>query len=174
MSSRCPETPLRALALVLALLGGGANAAEPPATLRVCADPDNLPLSDAGERGFENGIARVLADALGARLSYAWMPQRLGFVRKTVDAGLCDVWMGVPAGFERLLTTRPYYRSGYVFVNRADAPAPLRSFDDPRLRTLRIGIQFVAGDLAATPPALALARAGAVDRVVGYTVDGDA
>ena len=32
------------------------------------------------------------------------------------------------------LTTRPYYRSSYVFVNRADAREPLRSFDGPTAR----------------------------------------
>jgi len=142
-------------------------------TLRVCAEPDNVPLSSERQPGFENRIASVVADELGAQLVYAWQEQRRGFVRKSFGAGLCDVWMGVPAGLERLLTTRPYYRSSYVFVNRADAREPLRSFDDPRLAALRIGVQLIGNDLAATPPALALARAGAVEHVVGYPVYGD-
>ncbi len=142
-------------------------------TLRVCAEPDNMPLSNRHEDGFENRIARLLAEELHAQLVYEWQPQRRGFVRKTIGADLCDLWVGVPAGFERLLTTRPYYRSGYVFLNRADAAEPLRSLNDPRLASLRIGVQLIGNDLAATPPALALARAGAVDRVVGYTVYGD-
>jgi quinoprotein dehydrogenase-associated probable ABC transporter substrate-binding protein len=141
--------------------------------LRVCAEPDNLPLSSEHENGFENRIARLLADELGAKLVYAWQPQRRGFVRKTIGADLCDVWMGVPAGFERLATTRPYYRSTYVFLTRADARAPLASFDDRRLPTLRIGVQLIGDDFAATPPALALARAGALDGIVGYPVYGD-
>jgi len=93
-----------------------------------------VPLSNAHEAGFENRIARVVADELRATLVYEWQPQRRGFVRKTIGAGLCDVWIGVPAGLERVLTTRPYYRSGYVFVNRADAPQPLESFDDQLVR----------------------------------------
>jgi mxaJ protein len=142
--------------------------------LRVCADPDNLPYSSADESGFENRIARLVADDLHRRLEYEWQPQRRGFVRKTVGAGLCEVFIGVPAGFERLATTRPYYRSGYVFVNRADAPrGGLQSFDDPRLPALAIGVQLIGEDLAATPAGHALARHGAVDRVVGYTVYGD-
>lgn len=157
-----------ALALAAVLPCGAAER-----TLRVCAEPDNLPLSTANERGFENRIARLLADELGARLVYAWQEQRRGFVRKTIGADVCDAWIGVPAGFERLLTTRPYYRSRYVFLNRADAREPLRSFADPRLAQLRVGVQLIGNDLAATPPALALARFHAVDRVVGYPVYGD-
>ena len=174
MSSRCPDANLAGRALALALAAAAAlpcSAAE--RTLRVCAEPDSLPLSTAQQTGFENRIAALLAAELGARLEYAWEEQRRGFVRKTIGADLCDVWMGVPAGFERLLTTRPYYRSQYVFVNRADARQPLRSFADPRLATLRIGVQLIGNDLAATPPALALARVHAVDRVVGYPVYGE-
>ena len=160
---------LLALALALATRASPAEAT----TLRVCAEPDNLPLSSASEAGFENRIARLLADELGARLVYVWREQRRGFVRKTFGADVCDVWIGVPAGDERLLTTRPYYRSRYVFVNRADAREPLTSFGDARLATLRIGVQLIGSDLAATPPAIALARAGALDGVVGYPVYGD-
>jgi len=177
MSSRFPEArrfaraALRVAAAALVFVALPVLAAVP--TLRVCAEPDNLPMSSASETGFENRIARLLADELGARLVYAWQEQRRGFVRKTFGADLCDVWIGVPAGLERLLTTRPYYRSGYDFVNRADARMPLRSFADPRLATLRIGVQLIGNDLAATPPALALARAGALERVVGYPVYGE-
>src|SRR5688500_4769863 len=87
-----------------------------PRELRVCADPDNLPYSRADESGFENRIARVVADELKAELVYAWHPQQRAFVRKTIAAKLCDVWMGVPSDLERVLTTKPYYRSTYVFV----------------------------------------------------------
>ncbi|HSC65669.1 MAG TPA: quinoprotein dehydrogenase-associated putative ABC transporter substrate-binding protein [Caldimonas sp.] len=173
MSSACPDRRrIGAVAVALAaLLAMPCALAE--RTLRVCAEPDNLPLSNAREAGFENRIARVVAGELGATLVYEWQPQRRGFVRKTIGADVCDVWIGVPAGLDRVLTTRPYYRSGYVFVNRADAREPLASFADPRLATLRIGVQLIGNDLAASPPALALARAGATARVVGYPVYGE-
>jgi len=176
MSSRCLR-PIAACAAAL-LIGGPGAAAEAGVAaggeaLRVCADPDNLPYSNAAEQGFENRIARVVAAALGRTLSYEWQPLGRGFVRKTLGAGSCDVFIGVPAGFERVLTTRPYYRSAYVFVNRADATDPLASFDDPRLGRMAIGVQLVGDDLAATPPGHALSRHGAVERVVGYTVWGD-
>ena len=172
MSSRCPDVAAALLALALAC-GAGAVQADEPRTLRVCADPDNLPYSNRAEAGFENRIARLVAEELQASLTYAWQPLGRGFVRKTLGSQLCDVFIGVPAGFERVLTTRPYYRSGYVFVNRADGADGLVSFDDPRLPQLRIGVQLIGNDLAATPPAHALARAGATDNVVGYNVYGD-
>ena len=181
MSSRCPERGPSGAAghwRRLAAIGGLLLAVVAPATademlLRVCADPDNLPYSKADESGFENRIARLVADELKATLRYEWQPQGRGFVRKTMGAGLCDVFIGVPAGFDRVVTTRPYYRSSYVFVNRADAGRRLESFDDPALPTLSIGVQLVGDDLAATPPGHALAQRGATERVVGYPVYGD-
>ena len=115
-------------ALFALLLAAPLAAAAETRALRVCADPDNLPFSDRAEAGFENRIARLVADALQATLAYEWQPQRRGFVRRTVGAGLCDVVIGVPTGFERLLTTRPYYRSAYAFVQPSSA-ARLESFD---------------------------------------------
>jgi mxaJ protein len=150
-----------------------AQAAAPGAALRVCADPDNLPFSSADGAGFENRIAELVARELKVQLQYAWLPQRRGFVRKTIGSRLCDVFIGVPAGLKRVLTTRAYYRSGYVFVNPGSASHPLVSFDDPRLPALAIGVQLIGDDLAATPPSHALAERGATEHVVGYPVYGD-
>jgi mxaJ protein len=154
MSFRC-----RALVLGLAF-AASTHAQE----MRVCAEPDNLPYSHQNETGFENRIARLLAEELKATLTYTWFLQRRAFVRKT--AGLCEVFIGVPSDFERLLTTRPYYRSSYVFVGA------LKSFEDPRLKTLRIGVQLIGDDLAATPGGHALAMGGAVNNVTGFPVYG--
>jgi mxaJ protein len=173
MSSRYPE--LRALASCLPMFlaaASTAHAADAGRVLRVCADPDNLPYSQQDESGFENRIAAIVADDLGASLQYEWQPLRRGFVRKTMGTGRCDVFIGVPAGFERVLTTQPYYRSSYVFVWRRGEDAP-RSFADPRIAKERIGVQLVGNDMAATPPGHALARAGALSNVVGYPVYGD-
>ncbi|MGH8009264.1 MAG: hypothetical protein ACREQ3_19930, partial [Candidatus Binatia bacterium] len=83
---------------------------------RVCADPNNLPFSNQKQEGFENKIAELLARTLGSRVTYTWWPQRRGFIRNTLSAGQCDVVIGVPAGYDPVLTTQPYYRSTYVFV----------------------------------------------------------
>jgi quinoprotein dehydrogenase-associated probable ABC transporter substrate-binding protein len=169
MSSRCRDLAL--IAFVFALLGAEAGATDKK-TLRVCADPDNLPFSHQDGSGFENRLAQLLAKELDADLSYSWMPQRRGFVRKTIGEGACELWMGVPAGFERVATTRPYYRSSYVFVYRDEATGFVRSFDDPQLASTRFGVQLVGNDLAATPPGHALAQRGAVRNVTGFTVYG--
>jgi mxaJ protein len=166
-----------AIALSLAAAAAGPQAPEPPANppqaLRVCADPENLPYSRADGSGFENRIAQLIASDFGLPLKYAWLPDRRGFVRKTMGAGLCDVIIGVPAGYERTLNTRPYYRSSYVLVEPAGDAAPPRDFADPRLREWRIGVQLMGDDFATTPPGYALAQAGAVRNVVGFPLPGD-
>jgi mxaJ protein len=164
---------LVALAVVAVALAVARHAAASRPVLRVCADPNNLPFSNAAGQGFENRIAALLARDLGADVRYTWWAQRRGFVRNTLGAGECDVLLGAPAGFERVLTTAPYYRSSYVFVWRRDRGLDVRSFDDPALRRLRIGVQMVGADYANTPPAHALARRGIVDNVVGFTLYGD-
>jgi len=142
--------------------------------LRVCADPNNLPFSNAAGEGFENRIVDVLAKDLGAHVDYTWWAQRRGAIRNTLNAGHCDVIPGMASSGGMTGTTDPYYRSTYVFVTRADRGLDtLSSFDDPRLRTLRIGVQLIGDDGANTPPAHALARRGIVDNVRGFMVYGD-
>src|SRR5947207_467563 len=143
-----------------------------PRERRVCADPDNLPLSDANGSGFENRIARLVAKEMGAELRYEWLPLRRGFVRKTIDAELCDVFIGVPRDFERVLVTRAYYRSSYVFVDGPRAHG-IDGFDDGRLASLTIGVQLVGNDLAATPPGHALAAMRNIENVRGFTIYGE-
>jgi quinoprotein dehydrogenase-associated probable ABC transporter substrate-binding protein len=149
------------------------SSAEPTPPLRVCADPNNLPFSNDRGEGFENELAEMIAAETGARVEYTWWAQRRGFVRNTLRAGECDVLMGVPAGYELARTTRPYYRSSYVFVARRDRSLHLRSLDDERLRDLRIGVQMIGDDFSNSPPAHALSARGIVRNVVGYSVLGD-
>jgi mxaJ protein len=141
--------------------------------LRISADPNNLPFSNQKEEGFENRIARVIARELDADVEYVWHAQRRAFVRESVKREHCDLVMGVPSGYERLLTTRPYYWSSYVFVSRHERALQVKSFDDPRLKRLIIGVQLVGDDGMNTPPAHALSARGIIDNVRGYTVYGD-
>jgi quinoprotein dehydrogenase-associated probable ABC transporter substrate-binding protein len=145
----------------------------PGRALRVCADPNNLPFSNNRGEGFENRLVALIADDLHARVEYTWWAQRRGFVRETVTAGSCDVVPGVPSRFERTLVTRPYYRSSYVFVSRSDRNLQVRTFDDPVLRRLKIGVQLVGEDGVNTPPAHALAARHLSSNVVGFTLYGD-
>lgn len=164
-------TSVRAISvLVLALMRHPGAAATPP--LRVCADPNNLPFSNSRGEGFENRIAALLAADLRTRIEYVWWPQRRGFLRHTLDAGRCDVVIGMPARMEAVLTTKPYYRSTYVFVSPRGRYRGL-TLEDPRLGALRIGVQVIGGDFASSPPAQALAARGITQNIIGYSVLSD-
>ena len=156
-------------AVVLGLCSLTASAAP---ILRVCADPNNLPYSDQQQKGFENQLATMIANDLGMQVIYTWFPQRGSFFRKTLDAGKCDVVMGVPAGMKGIDTTHPYYRSGYVFVSRHDRNLNIASLDDPRLHQLRIGIHNLGDTDREAPPVHALTSRGIVSNLVGYNIFG--
>jgi mxaJ protein len=151
-------------------IASSARAEDAERTLRVCADPDNLPFSNRAEAGFENAIVDVVARALDARVQYVWWSQQRGFARKTLGAGNCDLWPGVATAVTTMETTVPYYRSTYVFVSRRGEHLDIDSFDDPRLRTLRIGVQMIGNDATNTPPAHALARRGITSNVRGFMI----
>src|SRR2546423_133204 len=181
MSSRYPDmnrelTILALLAVMGAIVAvgcGPARAATTTRELRVCSDPNNLPFSNERRGGFENKIADLVARDLNARLSYVWWAQRRGFVRNTLNQNQCDLLIGVPSSFERARTTVPYYRSTYVFVTRRERHLKISSFDDPRLRRLRIGVQLIGDDATNTPPAHALSNRHIISNVRGYSVYGD-
>ena len=145
----------------------------PRPALRVCSDSNNLPFSNRAEQGFENRLAELIAEDLAMDVRYTWWAQRRGFVRNTLGAGECDLIMGVPADYDLVATTEPYYRSSYVFVTRGDLTPPIESIDDPRLQRLRVGVHLIGDDYAAPPPAVALARRGIVRNVKGYSIYGD-
>ena len=65
-------------------------------------------------------------------------------LRDWLDKGSCDVVMGLDAGDERVLTTTPYYRTGYVFVTRADSKLAIANWQSEDLaKASHIG--FVPG-----------------------------
>ena len=161
------------LALLAVAACGPARAATTMRELRVCADPNNLPFSNQQQQGFENKIAELVARDLNAKLTYLWYAQRRGFARNTLNAHKCDLFVGIPSSYDRVSTTVPYYRSTYVFVTRRDRHVKLASFDDPVLKSLRIGVQMVGDDFMNTPPAHALATRHIIQNVKGFSVYGD-
>jgi len=119
-----------------------------PKTLRVCADPHNMPFSTDKGEGFENKLAELIAAKLAKDLAYTWYPQAPGFVRNTLAAYKCDVLMGVPQGDDLVQVTNPYYRTAYALVFKATSDlAGVDTIEDPHLKGKRIGI------VAGTPPA---------------------
>jgi len=129
-------------------------------TFNVCADPGNMPLSNIKEEGFQNKLATLLAEAMGARVTYSWRPFiERGLTRQTFDEGMCDVMFDMPANYGRLLTTFPVYRSTYVLAYRNDKGLELTGLDDPKLKDLKIGVFQTSGIREA------LAKRGIVDNV---------
>ncbi len=152
------------------------TAAAEEGVLRVCADPNNLPLSHRNGQGFENKIAELFARDLGWRLEYTWLPQRMGFIRNSLRARVegsdryrCDLVMGLPVGFELAATTAPYYRSTWALVyvrgrklDGVAAPDDLLKLAPDKLHALKLGT------FGMTPPADWLARHRLLDQVVPY------
>lgn len=161
-----------ALAAAFALLAQACPAKTPPHVLDVCADPNDLPMSNRKLQGFENKIAALIAADLHATLRYTWYPQRRSFLRKTLKGGLCDVVMGVPPAFQGIATTRPYYTSTYAFVTGRQRHLKVSGFDDPELHGLKIGLQIIGVEGSNPPAASALAFRGLSANVVGYPVWG--
>ena len=153
---------------------GAAPAAANP-SLRVCADPSDLPFSNQAGEGFENKLAHMLGQSLGKQVQFVWHAQGKEFLRDTLNADQCDVVMGLPTDDHAygVLTTDPYYRSAYVLVYRADAPYQLKSLNDPRLRTLQIGVHATGDDWVDLPGGATLAHRGIVKNVHVYTLGVD-
>ena len=115
-------------------------------TLKVCADPGNMPFSNDKFEGLENKIANVLGEATGARVSFYWRPfLERAMTRQTFDAGMCDVMIDIPANYGSLLTTNPIYRTTYVLAFRDDKGIDIKSLDDPKLKELKIGVFQTSG-----------------------------
>jgi mxaJ protein len=139
-------------------------------TLRVCADPNSLPFSDRTEQGLENRLAQLIAHDLSAHLEYVWFSERRNFLKNSLNAELCDAVLGVPVDMDNALLTRPYYRSTYVILSRADSALKIDSLYDPRLKDLRIGLHMVGDDYV--PPGHLLAEQGLSGQINGYSLYG--
>jgi mxaJ protein len=107
---------------------------------KVCADPDNMPYSTQKGEGFENKIAELLAKDLGKTLTYEFWLDRQGYLRNTINAQRCDVIIGMGSDVDSLRTSKPYYRSGYVFVYRKSSNYNIKDWDSEDLRKGIIGI----------------------------------
>jgi mxaJ protein len=157
--------------LVVLLFAANARGAEPAsaAVLRVCADPDNMPFSDGKGEGFENKLAELMADKLGARLEYTWFPEATGYVPNTMGRDACDLVMGYAQGTGLIEDTNPYYYTSYVLIYRADDVSlqGVDSLADPRLKDKAIGF------FARTPPASILAMHGLVGSAKPFEVHAD-
>ena len=161
----------KVLVLVLLVSATSAFAAEP--ALRICANSKNLPWSNRRGQGFENHLAAMMARDLRMKLSYFWSPRGKAFFTRTLGTGVCDVVMGTPVGMPGVITTHAYYTSSYAFLSLRSRHLDIASFDDPRLRTLRVGVQTPGDDDGSLPPVNALVSRGIVHNLVGFSLFGD-
>ncbi|MBS3963933.1 MAG: methanol oxidation system protein MoxJ [Methylomonas sp.] len=139
----------RRIFTALALGIGFASAQAEQPTLKVCTAEDEMPYSNKLGEGFENRLAQHVAEQMGRKLEIViWSDPRY-FIRDYLDKGLCDVVMGVDASDPRLLTTVPYYRSGYVFISREKDGLDLQDWNSPALKTAQ-RIAFAPGTPAET------------------------
>lgn len=148
-------------------LGGSVELVD-PTTLRVCADPRDLPFSDQAGEGFENKIADLLGQKLNRPVSYTYFPQVIGFFRNTLDAFRCDVVIGVAQGLDMVQTTNPYYHTTYALVFKSgNGLDGITSLEDARLKDKRLGV------IARTPPSTVLVQDGLMAHTKPYplTVD---
>jgi mxaJ protein len=129
--------------------GGEAQRVDDGTEFRVCADQDLMPFSNSKQEGFENKIAEVIAKDLGKKLTYQFWYDRMGFLRNTLNAKRCDVVMGTTSDNDALRTSKPYYRSGNVFVWRKESNFNITNWDSPDLHKGFIG---VVGQSTATIP----------------------
>jgi mxaJ protein len=166
-------------AAVMAACGASAAAEEAPdrKAFRVCQDPNNPPFSSVRGDGYENRIAELFARDLGLPVQYYSFPQRLAFIRNTLRYKLpgedyrCDIVMGVPAGFDQVSATKPYYRSTYALVyakgrgmDQVKSAEDFLKLDAARLAAMKIGIYD------RTPASQWLAKHQLVDRAVPYPI----
>ena len=118
----CRRANWAALVIAVTLASGNIAAQESRTAFRPCIDPSNLPFANTQGEGFENRIAELFAQKLGLPVKNYAFPQRMNFIRNTLryklpDADFpCDIVMSVPAGYDQVSATGPYYRSTYALV----------------------------------------------------------
>jgi ABC-type amino acid transport substrate-binding protein/mono/diheme cytochrome c family protein len=135
---------LPALALAAAVLP--TQAAE-PTTLRICADPDNLPFS-SNQQGQPKGMYVELAEAVAKKLEmqpeFVWWytTNQRRALRNTIQKNECDVTFALPADSDwrarGVQKSAPFLDVGYAAV--AAPGTAITSLAS--LRDKRIAVQF--------------------------------
>ncbi|MEC4589694.1 methanol oxidation system protein MoxJ [Nitrospirillum amazonense] len=128
----------------LAAAGPAVSGDAPLPALRICAAAKEPPYSAQDNSGFENRIAMAVANAMGRQPVFVYSDKPgIYAVRDWLDKKKCDVIVGMDANDPRVLTTTPYYRTGYVFVTRKDQHLALKSWNDPAIRKVgHIVVEF--------------------------------
>lgn len=157
----------RAFALAAALAAGAVLPAARADTLRMCADPDNLPFSKAEgpQRGLYVEVAEAIGEKLGATVEWNWyytQNQRRA-MRNTILKNECDAIIALPAAEDYrvrgLVKTKPFLDVGYAVV--AAPGFTFASLDD--LKRVKLGVMF------SSTPHVVLSTLGGFDMVTYRT-----
>src|SRR5205823_2173559 len=129
------------------------SAAESARELRICVDLDNPPLSlnrAGAQPGIDVEIGQAIAGRLDLRPRLTWVDTTYGGrpLRRSLLAGQCDVFMGLPvdAAAETagaLALTAPYYSTGYRLIRAEIRSSPASAAVD--VRKTRIGVERQSG-----------------------------
>ena len=134
-------------------------------TLRICADPNNLPYSNQNNEGYENKIADLFAKKLGnIPVMYSWYPMTSGFVRRTLDAKTCDLIVTFPAIHEFVQNSNPFYNSSYVLMSLEEKDIKIKTLSDPQIKEKKYKIGIISG----TPPSSYVPKYKLFDQVKFY------
>lgn len=130
-----------------------------PWEMRVCSPVHSPPAVSQDFGGYDMDVAELLAEELGAYITYEWIVRdRLG-VEQSLHLGHCDLVLGIGESVTGVVSSVPYLRAPYVFVSRADRDLDIASLDDPILKTLTIAT-YPAGI-----PSVSLRNRGMVENV---------
>jgi polar amino acid transport system substrate-binding protein len=126
--------------------------------LIISLDPANLPYSSAKNEqpGFDLELARVLAQRLHVKLDVEWLDVQHETAVGQLLEHRCDLVFGeaiaanIVADDEeltgKLLYSRPYYRTGYLLVQRKDGPHVQSLLELKGMKSQRLGTE--AGSVA--------------------------
>ncbi len=138
------QNKLRKLGLNLALISllGIGSAQAQAEDLNVCAGQDEMPFSNKNKEGFENALAELVGQSLNRKVNFVFWSDPRYVVRDFLDKKKCDVVLGADESDPRMLKTDAYYKTGYVFITRADREIDISSWNDDLLkeRNFRIGV----------------------------------
>jgi mxaJ protein len=163
---------ISAPAMLVAVLFAGTSSAQQvageipasPDTLRICASANENPYTSKDGSGFENKVAQIIAKAMDRKAVFVYTEKpAIYLVRDFLDKNQCDVVMGLDTGDERVLTSKPYYRTGYVFVTRTDRNIHIKDWEDGQLEKL-VSIAISVG----SPAELILKAIGKYETNMNY------
>ena len=127
-----------------------------PKVLRVCADPDNLPYSNEKLEGFENKIAALVIQDVGAQAQLYLVAAPARIDSPDAESGPVRCPHRRSQRVRSGAVDEPYYRTTYVIAPDKERGLQIASLDDPSLTQLKIGVHVN------TPPHDALTQHGIV------------